>query len=94
MHCLLGNHETMNMSHDFRFVTPEDVATYGNLDNRIKEWSKEGTLGKWLREKKIVHKAGDAVFVHAGYSLLSKYHQARSKSFIVSLSLSWTPSTT
>jgi len=56
----------MNMSHDFRFVTADDVATYGSLENRIKEWSKEGTLGKWLREKKIVHKAGDAVFVHAG----------------------------
>lgn len=66
VHCLLGNHEIMNLAEDYRYVTKEDIATYGGNANRTKEWSHTGQLGKWLRSKSLVHQSGDYLFVHAG----------------------------
>lgn len=66
MHVLLGNHETMNMVNDWRYVTPGDIASYGGPEARKEAWSKHGSLGKWLRHKDTVLVKGDSVFVHAG----------------------------
>lgn len=68
---ILGNHEVMNMMHDFRYVTEGDIASFGGMENRKAVWSKNGWLGKELRTWDTVVKVGDTVFVHAGVA--SKY---------------------
>ncbi|KAH6560935.1 hypothetical protein BASA60_000157 [Batrachochytrium salamandrivorans] len=42
---LLGNHETMNMKEDLRYVSEEDTASYGGSDARSHAFSKHGILG-------------------------------------------------
>ena len=63
---LLGNHETMNLLGDWRYVSPEDLAGFGGSEARKAALGPDGDYGRWLRERGIVAKVGDAVFVHGG----------------------------
>lgn len=63
---LLGNHEVMNLVGDWRYVDPGDVAAYGGIEQRKDAYSPGGTHGRWLRERDVVGRVGDAVFVHGG----------------------------
>ncbi|KAH6570714.1 hypothetical protein BASA60_007582 [Batrachochytrium salamandrivorans] len=63
---LLGNHEVMNMAEDLRYVSKEDIASYGGLDVRLKAFSKHGDIGEYLRTLGIAAKVDDTVFFHAG----------------------------
>lgn len=63
---LLGNHEVMNLGGDWRYVSPEDVADFGDLAGRQAAFSSTGSLGAWLRERPMVAQVGDTVFVHGG----------------------------
>lgn len=66
---LLGNHEVMNMQHDFRYVTEGDVATFGGWEKRNYEWSKDGWIGKYLRELGVAALVNDTCFFHGGASV-------------------------
>ncbi|KAH8927830.1 Metallo-dependent phosphatase [Atractiella rhizophila] len=47
---LLGNHEYMNALGDWRYVTPEDVATFGSARARRQAMTSEGWIGQsWLK---------------------------------------------
>ncbi|KAJ3265112.1 hypothetical protein HK104_006349 [Borealophlyctis nickersoniae] len=63
---LLGNHETMNMMEDLRYVTKEDIESFGGMEKRKFAWSREGWLGKYLRELNIVANVNGTVFMHGG----------------------------
>ena len=43
---LLGNHEYMNLLGDWRYVTKEDIATFGGEERRRHAMSAEGWIGK------------------------------------------------
>ena len=46
---LLGNHETMNALGDWRYVTKDDIATFGGSAARRAEMSPDGSIGRaWL----------------------------------------------
>ncbi|MBW0511338.1 hypothetical protein O181_051053 [Austropuccinia psidii MF-1] len=46
---LLGNHEYMNALGDWRYVTKEDISTFGGTENRRKIISTNGWIGKtWI----------------------------------------------
>jgi hypothetical protein len=68
---LFGNHELMNLQLDWRYVTPEDIETFGSRDNRIAEFSSNGFIGKFFRSNfqitAIVEQ--DTLFVHGGINL-------------------------
>ncbi|KAH6595361.1 hypothetical protein BASA50_005879 [Batrachochytrium salamandrivorans] len=66
---LLGNHETMNMAGDLRYVSDEDIASYGGLNIRSHAFSENGDLGRYLRTLGIGAKVDDTVFFHAGTDL-------------------------
>ncbi|KAH9267796.1 hypothetical protein BASA83_009735 [Batrachochytrium salamandrivorans] len=66
---LLGNHETMNMAGDLRYVSDEDIASYGGLNIRSHAFSENGDLGRYLRTLGIGAKVDDTVFFHAGTGL-------------------------
>ncbi len=63
---LMGNHEAMNLMGDWRYVSEEDVKTYGGLEARKQAYSPAGEDGAWLRTLPAVALVGDTVFAHGG----------------------------
>ncbi|KAI8892782.1 Metallo-dependent phosphatase-like protein [Globomyces pollinis-pini] len=63
---LLGNHEVMNMHLDYRYVTQEDIASFGGVEKRVEEWSNNGWLGSYLRTLGISAWVNGTVFFHGG----------------------------
>ena len=73
VHLLLGNHETMNMQGDIRYVENKylvlDSLSQQELKKSYKELiNKNSVLGRWLRSKNVIEKIGKYIFVHAGLS--------------------------
>ncbi|KAJ3194651.1 hypothetical protein HK101_002240 [Irineochytrium annulatum] len=63
---VLGNHEVMNMAADWRYVTKEDIASFGTAEKRRAEFGPEGLIGSDLRDLDIVTVVNGSVFVHGG----------------------------
>ncbi|TPX71483.1 hypothetical protein SpCBS45565_g01167 [Spizellomyces sp. 'palustris'] len=63
---LLGNHEVMNMMEDYRYVTPEDIESFGGLEQRKRIWGRDGWLGKYLRTWDVVADVNGTIFLHGG----------------------------
>lgn len=63
---LLGNHESMNLLGDWRYVDADDVAGFGGVAARRTALSADGPYGAWLLEHDLVARVGDTVFVHGG----------------------------
>ncbi|KAJ9072778.1 hypothetical protein DSO57_1023708 [Entomophthora muscae] len=63
---LLGNHEVMNLKEDYRYVTDQEIASFGGEEARAEAFSKDGWLGQYLRSRNITHQIGNTVFVHGG----------------------------
>lgn len=68
VHLLLGNHETMVLNNDLRYLHPKYLQvekilglSYNNLygDNTV--------LGQWLRSKNVLVKINDILFAHGGF---------------------------
>jgi hypothetical protein len=82
VHVLLGNHETMNVSFDFRYVTaggwldfadtpydssdPEIAAYEPEQRGRVAAFRPGGTYAKLLSGHNLTMVIGDTVFVHGG----------------------------
>lgn len=69
VHFILGNHEIMNLSNNFRYVQNKykvNAKSMGIDYNKL--YGKGSELGKWLRTKNIMEKIGDFLFVHGGIS--------------------------
>ncbi len=69
VHVLLGNHETLVLGHDLRYINEkykmvEEIChtTYCDM------YSEHSVLGKWLRSKPVMIKIDNILFVHAGIS--------------------------
>jgi len=64
---LLGNHELMNASQDFRYVTPGGFAAFSSLDGgRGAAFQPRGPYAVIEAHRPLVVKVGDTVFVHGG----------------------------
>ena len=63
---LLGNHEVMNMTGDWRYVNPEDLQGYGGEAARKAAFTESGEDGRWLRTHDTTVRVGSTVFVHGG----------------------------
>ena len=69
VHVILGNHDIMNLSGDFRYVMPKYFGTASAMGVEYKALYAENTeLGRWLRTKNIMERIGDILFLHAGIS--------------------------
>jgi putative alpha-1,2-mannosidase len=67
VHVVLGNHELMNLSGDFRYVRPEYFAGCRLMNETYAQLYAPGTeLGRWLRSKNIIEKDGDLLVLHGG----------------------------
>lgn len=63
---VLGNHEVMNLMLDWRFVTPEDIDSFGGQEAREEAWDKNGWLGSYIRKLPICAWVNGTVFFHGG----------------------------
>ncbi len=63
---LVGNHESMNMMGDWRYVTPEDVQAFGGVGPRKTAFSPAGRYGAWLAARPVVANVDGIVFAHGG----------------------------
>jgi hypothetical protein len=69
VHFVLGNHEIMNMSGNFKYVRNKYIENAYLIREHYKNWYKPNTeLGKWLQTKNIVERIGNVLFVHGGIS--------------------------
>ncbi|KAG0243993.1 Metallo-dependent phosphatase-like protein [Mortierella sp. GBAus27b] len=65
---LYGNHEIMNIGGDLRYVTPEEIETFGGSEKRKQAWDiRTGWLGQFVfNDFNITHiQHGHTLFSHA-----------------------------
>ena len=66
---LLGNHETMALTGDHRYINEKYVYfTSYTFTNYFQLYAKETVLGKWLRNQNVILQINDNLFMHAGIS--------------------------
>jgi Calcineurin-like phosphoesterase len=63
---LAGNHELMNVVHDFRYVTPGSNGPFGGVEGRRQAFAPGGEFARMLAERPVVAQVGDSLFVHGG----------------------------
>ena len=67
VHYLLGNHETMVLSSDVRYVNPKYVEVAKRLKRSVNGlYAKDTVIGEWLYLRPVMLKLGDTVFLHGG----------------------------
>ena len=69
VHYVLGNHETMVLAGDLRYIHPKYRVTSERMGRTYEAlFGPDTELGRWLRSHNSVVRIGDFLFVHAGYS--------------------------
>lgn len=69
VHFILGNHDIMNLVGDFRYVHSKYTANAPVLGETLTTlYDANSELGKWLRSKNMIERAGNTLFLHAGIS--------------------------
>ena len=80
IYSLLGNHEIMNVSGDFRFTSSKDILSIGGVDKRLKLYKPGGKYALRLsKTRNVVMKIGSFIFSHAGLLL---HHINKDKTYI------------
>lgn len=68
IHMLLGNHESMLLAGDIRYVTRGEADSHGGMKELIRNMRLSGRYGKWLAAHNAVMRINNALFLHAGIS--------------------------
>ncbi|HJN75482.1 MAG TPA: metallophosphoesterase [Myxococcota bacterium] len=63
---LLGNHEVMNLTGDWRYVSEDDLAGFGGAEARKAAFGADAELGGWMRGLDIVAVVERVAFAHGG----------------------------
>lgn len=67
VHFLLGNHETMVLYEDLRYVHPRYLDVARRLGRSYPAlYGADSVLGGWLRTRPVLLKLGDTLFLHGG----------------------------
>lgn len=69
VHFLLGNHETLILEGDARYLNPKYRTTSGLTGKFYQElYGKDTYLGRWLRSLPLVVQINETVYIHGGLS--------------------------
>jgi Calcineurin-like phosphoesterase len=70
VYVMLGNHESMALGGDERYLNPKYVKVRNalNAPSYASLWDRDSVLGQWLRTKAAVMKIGDYLCLHGGIS--------------------------
>ncbi|MEO0734113.1 MAG: metallophosphoesterase, partial [Bacteroidota bacterium] len=69
VHFLLGNHETMVMEGDIRYINKRYLITSALLKEPYQDlYGPDTYLGRWLRSLPLTIRINDLIFVHGGFS--------------------------
>ena len=69
VHVMLGNHELMVLGKDLRYVHEKYTKSAELMSTSYDQlFSTNSFLGKWIRNKPVIVKINDMLFVHAGIS--------------------------
>lgn len=70
VHLALGNHETMVLNGDLRYLNSKypRVASLLGVERYATLWNEQTLLGQWLRTKSAVFRLGDYLCLHGGVS--------------------------
>jgi hypothetical protein len=84
VHALIGNHEAMNVYGDLRYTSAGEFAAFRDEEiekkhppdgshppgyaEHLKQFSPDGTYGKWIVNHDAVIKINDTLFLHGGIS--------------------------
>lgn len=67
LHVLLGNHETMVMANDLRYVNQKYIKVAREFGVTYPElFGADTVLGRWIRSKPVIVQINDSLFMHAG----------------------------
>lgn len=67
VHFLLGNHETMVLYQDLRYVHPKYLDTARLLGRSYPQlYGADSVIGAWLRTRPVMLRLGDTLFLHGG----------------------------
>jgi len=67
VHLLLGNHETMTMAGDVRYLNKKYVTVAQHLNTSYPQMlDNSSVLGRWLRSKPVIIQVNDTLFMHGG----------------------------
>lgn len=66
VHALIGNHETMVLLGDWRYLHPGEIEALGGKEEFRKAMGPRGKYGKWIRGHNTVIKINGTLFVHGG----------------------------
>jgi len=67
VHFVLGNHETMVLYNDLRYVNPKYLRSAQLLGRSYPAlYGPDSTIGQWLRTRPVLLRVGDTLFLHGG----------------------------
>ena len=67
VHFVLGNHETMVLYDDLRYVNPKYLQVAGLLQRSYPQlYAADSVIGQWLRSRPVLLRVGDTLFLHGG----------------------------
>ena len=68
VHMIIGNHELMLLTGDYRYVNPVYMNLADGMPTLAQLYGTPSEIGRWLRSRPIMMKLGDTLFVHGGVS--------------------------
>lgn len=69
VHFVLGNHETMTLYDDLRYVNPKYLRSAQLLGRSYPQlYGSDSVIGQWLRTRPVLLRIGDTLFLHGGIS--------------------------
>ncbi len=69
VHTILGNHDIMNLSGDYRYVESKYMRRAAQMKMEYKDfYSADSELGRWLRTKNIIERISGNLYLHGGIS--------------------------
>ncbi|MCL1894531.1 MAG: metallophosphoesterase [Holophagaceae bacterium] len=68
VHMIIGNHEAMIMTGDYRYMNPYYANKVDGMPELGQLWGKQSEICRWLQSRPMMIKLGNILFVHGGIS--------------------------